>query len=484
MAILNAPASGVTVRMYRQGLGDCFLLAFPTDTGKPFYVLIDCGIARTLAGDHKGPTIKEVAEHVRDSTGGRIDLLVVTHAHWDHIAGFSPARGAASVFQDMQIGQVWLPWTENPRDNRATAHKKTVQKAHRALRAALNRAANPGSVQPISSVLDFLGATGDDVRAAMQVIVGLAKKDGPQYLDPAQLHKPRTLPHVQARLYVLGPPRDVLRLHHMNPGKGESYPGRGEVKTKGSALTSAQAFLIGAHVGEDQELNDEEKELRNLCYPFDHKLRIPSADAKKIDFFRTHYYGSPSEAWRRIDDAWLGVSAGLAAALDSYVNNTSLALAIELPRSGNVLVFAADAQMGNWQSWGDLTWEIDDGGNKTRTVKIQDLLEYAVFYKVGHHGSENASFLPYVDLMKRPELVAMLPVDEKDARAVHWDKMPWPPLVKHLKSEGSSESPQRVIIKMDEFPTQKPNSMSVGDWQKFKKRYEEDRFYMQYTVSD
>ena len=30
--------------MYRQGLGDCFLLAFATGGRRPFYVLIDCGV--------------------------------------------------------------------------------------------------------------------------------------------------------------------------------------------------------------------------------------------------------------------------------------------------------------------------------------------------------------------------------------------------------------------------------------------------------
>lgn len=30
------------VRMYRQGLGDCFLLTFPGEP-KPFNLLIDCG---------------------------------------------------------------------------------------------------------------------------------------------------------------------------------------------------------------------------------------------------------------------------------------------------------------------------------------------------------------------------------------------------------------------------------------------------------
>jgi hypothetical protein len=86
--------------------------------------------------------------------------------------------------------------------------------------------------------------------------------------------------------------------------------------------------------------------------------------------------------------------------------------------------------------------------------------------------------------MTSPELVAMLPVNEEDAHANTWDKMPWLPLVKHLKGENRPASPQRILIKMDEFPTQKPKGMSDGDWRKFNKRYEEDRFYMQYTVTD
>jgi len=484
MAILNAPPSGVTVRMYRQGLGDCFLLAFPTEVGQPFYMLIDCGIARTIAPNRQAPSLKEVAEHIKDSTGGRIDLLVITHEHWDHIAGFHPSRGAGGVFQGMKIDQVWLPWTENPQDNQATDHKKTVRKARDALRTALNRAANPTSVQHISSVLDFLGATGDDTAAAMKVVVGLVKKGEPQYLDPAQLHKPLTLPNVKVRLYVLGPPRDMDYLRHMDPKKGESYPGVGKPKNKGSALTLTQAFLMGAHVGEGQALSDEDRELRNLCYPFDQKLRIPSQDAKKDEFFKTHYYGTPNEDWRRIEDDWLGAGEGLVAYLDNYVNNTSLALAIELPQSGKVLVFAADAQMGNWLSWGDLTWTIDDSGNNAKTVKIQDLLGRAVLYKVGHHGSENASFKQYVDLMTSAQVIAMLPVNEKDAHANRWDNMPWQPLVKHLKGEYDPDGPNRILVKMDEFPTQKPKSMNDGDWQKFKKLYEENRFYMQYAVTD
>src|SRR5262245_27724365 len=43
------PKSGVAVRMYRTGLGDCFLLCFPKrkvgrGAAEPLYILIDCGV--------------------------------------------------------------------------------------------------------------------------------------------------------------------------------------------------------------------------------------------------------------------------------------------------------------------------------------------------------------------------------------------------------------------------------------------------------
>ena len=41
----------VTIRMYCQGLGDCFLLTFVTDADKePVRVLIDCGVLQHTPG--------------------------------------------------------------------------------------------------------------------------------------------------------------------------------------------------------------------------------------------------------------------------------------------------------------------------------------------------------------------------------------------------------------------------------------------------
>jgi hypothetical protein len=40
----SSQAAGTRVRMYRQGLGDCFLITLPRKNAKPYYIMIDCGV--------------------------------------------------------------------------------------------------------------------------------------------------------------------------------------------------------------------------------------------------------------------------------------------------------------------------------------------------------------------------------------------------------------------------------------------------------
>lgn len=92
-------------------------------------------------------------------------------------------------------------------------------------------------------------------------------------------------------------------------------------------------------------------------------------------------------AFRRIDNEWLYSAEKLAIDMNDFTNNSSLVLAFELGRGGKVLLFAADAQRGNWISWANKPWK--DG---RRTVTAQDLLGRTVLYKVGHHGSHKRHY--------------------------------------------------------------------------------------------
>jgi hypothetical protein len=93
-----------------------------------------------------------------------------------------------------------------------------------------------------------------------------------------------------------------------------------------------------------------------------------------------------------IDTDWLHSFSRLALQVDRVINNTSLVLAFRLP-DGRVLLFAADAQVGNWLSWHDIRpedWRRPDGG-QVISGRSAELLARTVVYKVGHHGSHNAT---------------------------------------------------------------------------------------------
>ena len=168
-----------------------------------------------------------------------------------------------------------------------------------------------------------------------------------------------------------------------------------------------------------------------------------------MPFFQRRYWGEDldsdekSQSWRRIDANWLDSSSALALQLDSATNNTCLVLAFELG-NGDVLLFAADAQVGNWLSWQDLKWKVDG-----KDVTGPDLLERTIFYKVGHHGSHNAT-LRALGLEKMSSLkLAFVPVDKKMAVKKRWNAMPLNSLMKRL-----NEKTHEGVVRIDaDVPT-------------------------------
>lgn len=400
-----------TVRIYRQGLGDCILVRLPKEDDTDFTLMIDCGVA--VATQKAPETMTTVIENIVETVKpqAKVNVLAVTHEHWDHVSGF---QQAADAFEELGADEVWLAWTEDSSDQLARRLKKDHAQAFAALsRSAAVRAmsGDPGGGADLLQIAGMLGAAGEKTKAALDIAKA---KAAPRYLKPT--HMPIEIPETGARIYVLGPPHDEKAIKHFNPSKRN--PEVYELALDGSGILAAGVFTALA-VGEDVR-------------PFADSSSIPMQSAQAMLFFQHSYWGTPGDAseWRRIDSDWLGGTDELALMLQSATNNTSLVLAIEL-EDGDVMLFAGDAQVGNWLSWQDLTWTLPDG----RVVTGPDLLARTVFYKVGHHGSHNATLRQQgLEQMKRLK-TAVIPVDEVVAKKMRWSAMPLKGLVAALDEQ-------------------------------------------------
>ena len=436
----------VRVRMYRHGLGDCFLVGLPGREGS-FNVMIDCGVigAKTFS---ETDVVTDILKETRDE----IDLLVVTHEHEDHVSGF---RVAQPLMQG-KVKRVWMGWTEDPEDALATrlqaernARKKTLHMLMDKL-ASENRPLANG----VAGILGFFAVdAASDVnnnrtRQGLDAARNFVPRKDLRYCRPKDA--PVSFPEApDFRFYVLGPPVDEAAIRRTDV-KSERYPRlalSGQLNMDAFAAAAAELLDVAAEPG---ATNPD-----RYC-PFDavHRLPIPAVEsgalgldgggparsrsgASALDrYFDLRYFGNApvydgqgaDQKWRRIDGDWLMAASDFALQLDRFTNNTSLALAIEHIPSGRVLLFAADAQVGNWLSWQDLSWTVGDN-----TVRGPDLLKRTVFYKVGHHGSENATLSTKgLEEMVSKDLVAFIPVFETTAKARNWNFMPLPRIMDEL----------------------------------------------------
>ena len=435
--------------MYRQGLGDCFLLTFKEDGKEEFNMLVDCGL---LQGTPNGKEIMrqvvaDVATKLKpskiDNHRKWLDVVVLTHEHADHISGFSQAK---DVFEGIDFGQVWAAWLDDEGHPKYKLVRERFHKQITGLKVALTQMKSDqqtGLKEAIEGLLnDFfeenvLGASDSQSGRSSAWELALSKSiEPPKFFTPGTMF---ALPGFDdIRIYVLGPSEDFESFTRVNPPADDTYRGEGH----GFALMDS---FFGA-------VDDEEPVLSSESFqPFEKQHRINPADAEKYEFFKTHY-GFAKEAgdeWRRIDDDWLSLAGSLALNLDSYTNNTCLALAIEFVSSKKVLLFPGDAQFSNWLSWQKLAWDIADGSGAKERITTKDLLERTVFYKVGHHGSHNATLKKHgLEMMTNTDLVAMIPVDRVQARSKTSKTNPngWEMPEKNLFDRLLEQTRGRVIL--------------------------------------
>jgi len=305
-------------------------------------------------------------------------------------------------------------------------------------------------------------------------LIARAEKTGRvEYLEPGDIHM--TPGKFCLRAHVLGPSRKPDYLTKSQP------PGVGKqtYMTVEFAAALDERYAAAESLGEALDPEGPSPFAKRYAIPATEVTDVAEEEAPRWLWSR---YKVPTENWRNIDNAWLGAAGSLALKLDNDTNNTSLVLAFEIEPGGDVLLFAADAQVGNWMSWHLQDYPARGEGPK---VSAKELLGRTVLYKVGHHASHNATLDKLgLALMTHPGLVAMIPVVEAEARrtkngkAIHrgWD-MPYPDLLARLMTRT-----QGRILRGDAEPGKDATGKTICTDAAFLQRVKLDELCVELTL--
>ncbi|GEP56184.1 ComEC/Rec2 family competence protein [Reyranella soli] len=319
----------VRVRAYNVRFGDCILISFGQGASEK-HILVDFGNAPAGVrnGGGKNDVFAPVARDLAKRTNKRIDLLVMSHEHLDHMEGFYSER---AVFDQCDVGEVWMSIMSSPDYYRRFPQCEPERRARMAL---LDKVTNG------QGVAHFENLPGPVQALIANNVLNLANKERVDYLRrlvPAKRLKYLSRRAGATRSSSLG---DDVKIEVLAPEQDASL----YYKSRNKRLWLDMAARLGS-VG--------------------HARRPRAAAAPP----KAPRHMAPDEfAQLRDQIAELDVNDLLA--IDKAANNTSLVLRITV--HGKVLLLPGDAEAESWA-----------------VMKKAKLLAPVDFLKLAHHGSIN-----------------------------------------------------------------------------------------------
>jgi hypothetical protein len=342
--------------MYQVGFGDCFLLTFEyAGQAEPArHILIDFGTRQLAAGLGLDDIAREIDAH----TGGGPDVVVLSHRHQDHMSGFG-GSGTDAIVGRWQPRLVVRSWTEDP-----------------AAPADADGPGGPGGTglrAGLDQGLAFAKALSQEITSARGVRADLRELAVAQLANQAAIDRLNAWSQGGKGAYVnYGKPLAIdavvpgVQVHVIGPPTVAQHPAVAKERSTSpeywqlyQGLAAAGAFIPAAG---DQATGAEEK----LVGP---------------------------QRWvvERLQGPQLRSLLRIVTALDHAMNNTSVILLIQA--GDRRLLFCGDAQIENWE------YALTVAGDSRQVL---DLLRGVDLYKVGHHGSRNATPRTLFNLWTEP----------------------------------------------------------------------------------
>ena len=450
------------IRTYNVGFGDCFLLSF--DYGKESkHVLIDFG--STAPPESIDDFQVAVANDIAEVTGGELHAVVATHRHKDHISGFATSKGKGSgdiirKLADKGEAVIIQPWTEDPEAptdatgprKGVTSRKAFVQQLdnmHRFAESVLIEAKRMKPADLDADPPDPAPKTGTPAaaRAAGDRTMGGDDDDGDEArLEPANLDMAGTTAskRLTNKLAFIGED-NVKNLsavkNLMAMGKTHEYAFFGATKVKSALekiLPGVKVHLLGPPTIDQYDKIQKQRsrdpnefwQLRQKFWGMQAANVERTVGGRVKPLFPKAKTIPPGKQprqsrWfvRRLRGARAKQLLELVLIMDEAMNNTSVILLFEV--GGKKLLFPGDAQIENWEF-------------ALGQEKILKLLAEVDYYKVGHHGSLNATPKTlWHNFAKKSE-------DENDADRL--TSLISTKAGKHGSTDRNTEVPRRTLV--------------------------------------